>query len=44
MVSTCLKALLPVFIPPDTFDGRKDQILTALHKVGVTVRSKTHRV
>lgn len=34
------KVFLIVFIPPDASDGRKDQILTVLLKVGMTVRTK----
>lgn len=34
------KVLFIVFIPLDASDGRKDQILTVLLKVGMTVRTK----
>lgn len=44
MVSTCLKLLLTVFIPPDAFDGTMDQILTAPQKVGTAVGNKVYNV
>lgn len=40
MVFLSAKRFLIVLIPPDASDGRKDQILTVLLKVGMTVRTK----